>query len=201
MLGLFFIMDYEKIWDDIIEEYGNPNETTKINKIRICKKCHRAEDHSNTGKHCKKCCAKSNKEWRENNKEKVKEDKKTYRENNHYQISCRRMLNKFLKRCDETINHSISKNINTLLGYSPKDLQIHLEELGYDKSIHHIDHKIPMSWFKNNTPPDVVHHLFNLQPLSVDENETKGNRYADRICEEYRYMILPYIKDKYIQII
>ena len=157
-------MDYEKIWDDIIEEYGNPNETTKINKIRICKKCHRAEEHDDDGGKCKKCI------YKKNNK-----SKKIYRD--IITDVCRQMIYYYLNVNDIQITYRLTKDkFYNFLHYTPEDLKIHLEELGYDKSIHHIDHKIPRSWFKVETPPHIVNDFRNIQPLDSKTNMTKNNK-------------------------
>lgn len=41
----------------------------------------------------------------------------------------------------------------------------------------HIDHKKPVSKFKEGTPPYIINILSNLQPLWKEENLTKGNRF------------------------
>ena len=79
------------------------------------------------------------------------------------------------------------------LGYSYKDfikLFRHFED--YD-----IDHKVPLSWFKPNTPASICCSLSNLQPLKRDLNKTKSNRFCHPISKEYYLQILKYIKEEY----
>ena len=41
----------------------------------------------------------------------------------------------------------------------------------------HIDHKKPISKFKEGTSPKIVNSLCNLQPLWAEENLSKGNKF------------------------
>ena len=42
----------------------------------------------------------------------------------------------------------------------------------------HIDHIIPLSWFKEDTPIHIVNDLRNLKPLSTQENLKKSNKFG-----------------------
>lgn len=77
------------------------------------------------------------------------------------------------------------------------ELNEHLLSLDYNKDIHDIDHKIPVSWFVSTTPPHIVNHLHNIQPLTKENNINKSNRYADSVTESYYHEVLPFIKSDY----
>ena len=81
------------------------------------------------------------------------------------------------------------RTIRNILGYSVKDLVIHLEKQFDDKmswdnygKYWEIDHKTPKSWFRYTTPEDPQFKecwaLKNLQPLERSLNRSKNNRYA-----------------------
>ena len=98
----------------------------------------------------------------------------------------------------EKLNTTKSKSTIEELGYSADELFNHLYSLGYSKG-DHIDHKIPMSWFKMGSPFHIVNHLLNLQPLSKTENLSKGNYYADEVTEEYFMLAKEYIKTPFLK--
>ena len=71
--------------------------------------------------------------------------------------------------------------------------------LGLGENKWNVDHKIPISWFKKETPFNIVNHLSNLHPMWWNENNTKSNNYSTSIDDIYHKLIMDYIqKDKYI---
>jgi len=87
----------------------------------------------------------------------------------------RRMLTRTLKfKTDRT---------SKLLGYSAIELKQHIESLFIDgmswdnRSEWHIDHIRPISSFPIDTPPNIINALSNLQPLWIEENLLKSNKY------------------------
>ena len=48
-----------------------------------------------------------------------------------------------------------------------------------------IDHKIPLTWFKHDTPIHIINDLRNLQPLFKHDNISKLNRYSDPVDVGY----------------
>jgi len=61
----------------------------------------------------------------------------------------------------------------------------------------HLDHKIPVSWFKSHTPIDLLFNLENLHYIGAKENREKSNCYNHPITEDYKKQIKGYIKNKY----
>ena len=64
-------------------------------------------------------------------------------------------------------------------------------------NIDQVDHKVPISWFIETTPPHIVNDLRNLQPLNEGKNKSKRNFYSHKIDKDYYDLILEYIKEKY----
>lgn len=99
------------------------------------------------------------------------------------------------------------------LKYTPDDFRHHIESqfkdnmtwsnIGNKNENWNIDHKIPITWFNQNTPFHIVNHLFNLQPIWRDENLSKSNKHCSLISKEYYEICKQYIKEnklKYVDI-
>jgi hypothetical protein len=106
----------------------------------------------------------------------------------HIQRS-KRLLNDVLRRFNQTKTNSTSK----LLGYTALDLKTHLDKLGMDWGLHQIDHKIPVAWFKSNTPMNIINDLRNLQPLLPKENLEKSSNYCTLVNQDYLKVAKPYL--------
>lgn len=119
-------------------------------------------------------------------------NKEYYLKNPHLR-RWRNLLNNSLKQ----LNTSKQDNTIELLKYSPIELKEHLESQGMDWDKHQIDHKIPVTWFKSNTPPHIVNDLRNLHPSSPEENKSKSNIFGNSVPLSYIYDIEQYIKNKY----
>lgn len=78
-----------------------------------------------------------------------------------------------------------------LLGYTVEDFVL---AKGNGEIDQQIDHKIPITWFQEDTPVSLIWHLDNLQWLDKTINQSKGNRYADAVTEEYYLLVAPYLK-------
>jgi hypothetical protein len=89
----------------------------------------------------------------------------------------------------QQIKNKNQRTVFSILGYSLKDLMNHLEaqfksNMTWENygTLWHIDHIIPISWFKFETTDDAEFEkcwsLSNLQPLLASINLSKGNRYA-----------------------
>ena len=107
----------------------------------------------------------------------------------------RNLLNGSLLR----LNQSKKDFTSNLLKYSDIQLNEHLLSLGYNKDIHDVDHRIPVSWFRDDTPPHIVNHLSNIHPLNKKDNIIKGNRFAHPVEEAYYHEVFPFIKNMYKQ--
>lgn len=138
--------------------------------------------------------------WAKENRERLLKNAKK-----HYYKNRQRILKKLKENRKDPyfrINDSISslvyislkknkggKTWQKILGFSMIDLVAHLEknftpEMNWQNygSYWHIDHKIPISWFKFTSVKDDEFKkcwaLENLQPLEASLNIKKGNRYS-----------------------
>jgi hypothetical protein len=135
------------------------------------------------------------KKYNKENQIKILEYNKKYNKLNPHLCRWRGLLKDFLK------SKNIKKHTSTydLLKYTPQELKEHLENQGMNWNKHQIDHKIPITWFKPETPPYIVNDLRNLQPLNEKENKSKNNRYSHPIPEDYLCLIKEWVKEEYKQ--
>lgn len=154
---------------------------------------------------CKTCQQEYRKQYNKSNKTKIleyniqynKSYNKEWNENNKHIVKWRGMLNRCL------IYKGKKKNGKTelLLGYSVNDFREYIENqfvdnMNWDNI--HIDHKIPLTWFKPETPVNIINNLFNLQPKLAGDNISKLNRYSDNISLEYFVLIKEWILEDYL---
>jgi len=132
------------------------------------------------------------KEYRQNNKEKIRQTEKLYKEKNNHISRWRDILRGTLKR----FHRGKTGSTQTLLGYSAQELKEHLDKQGMNWETDHIDHIIPLSWFKEDTPIHIVNDLRNLKPLSAQENLKKSNKFGFMKDCSYINDIEKYLKNK-----
>ena len=132
---------------------------------------------------------KNNQEWAKNNPDRIKATQKLYRKNNpHYKI--RNLFHNLKKRNFQSIpiNHKLLKtHIESL--FTPKMNWSNIE----------IDHKIPISWFKPDTPPELINDLENLHPMLVKDNRKKSASYMSPISQNFAFKIFPYITEERVK--
>jgi hypothetical protein len=147
-----------------------------------------------------------NKQYNKENKDKIRKQQKQYylktkakrkeyrkqydKENPHY-IRWRSILHRTL----EYLNQDKTSPTEETLGYSAIELKQHLDNLGMNWETHHIDHIIPLSWFKKDTPIHLVNDLRNLQPLLEHENKAKSNKFTLQNNQEYISEVKQWIKN------
>jgi hypothetical protein len=139
------------------------------------------------------------KEYQKNNKDKFLKYACNYAKtpNGKAKARIRSILDYHLKNIKQEKTNTTSK----LLGYNGKILREHLDKQGMDWDFHQIDHKVPITWFKKDTPINLVHDLRNLHPLSPQENREKKNFYSHPIPIEYYNEVFPWIKKEYINLL
>jgi len=154
---------------------------------------------------CKSCQKLYRSNYNKNNKTKILEYNLEYNKtynlewaaDNKHVIKWRNMLHIVLKHKGK------KKNTKTeiMLGYSLSEFTKHIEDQ-FSKDMNwnniHIDHKIPLTWFKIEAPIPLVNHLENLHPTSPNYNYSKLNSYSDKISYDYFVLIKEWILDKYI---
>lgn len=174
------------------------SKQTKIS----CKSCKSEYDK----KHYLKNKERRLKQSHEYNKIKTK-DKAWYKRECEY-MKKRRTQNPHVFRWRDVFNRTLNQVKNNKksyttqkhMGYSAKEFKTHIESQfkeGQNWSDVSIDHKIPITWFKKNTPIHLVNDLRNLQILTLEENISKNNYYADKISLDYYNEIITFIIDKY----
>ena len=129
------------------------------------------------------------KEWLNESRDKRNEQTRRRRKENPHIDRWRHLIGSTLRSLG-TSKHADTK---TLLGYSADELKTHLDNLNMNWDLHHVDHKIPISWFHRDTPPSIVNDLRNLQPLTEKENIGKHNNYADDVDQEYFELVQAYL--------
>ena len=85
-----------------------------------------------------------------------------------------------------------------LLGYTYNNF---IDTVGIKQEGQEIDHKIPISWFKENTPINVIWDLRNLQIVSKEYNRSKKNTFADNISQQYYQTVIKWIKPSQLSMI
>jgi hypothetical protein len=133
-------------------------------------------------------------QWWVNNRDKKRQYHLNDKAKRHHVHKWRDLLSNTLQQ----LKSSKSNTTQQLLGYSAIQLKEHLGKQNINWETDHIDHKIPVSWFKSNTPPHIVNDLRNLQPISAEENRSKLNRFGSPTDISYIHEIEKYIKEKYL---
>jgi hypothetical protein len=154
---------------------------------------------------CKQCMKEYRSKYNIKNKSKIleynieynKEYNKKWGNNNKHIIKWRSVLYRYLVYTGKKKNGKTE----VILGYSIQTFKSHIEQhftKGMNWDNIHIDHKIPITWFKNNTPIQLVNSLHNLQPQYSSDNISKLNRYSDKITKNYFILIEDWILPQYV---
>jgi hypothetical protein len=144
-----------------------------------------------------------NKEWYLNDSKKRQKNKRieynktalAYYYKNIHIMRWRSILSDTLSRLKQNKSFPTEKHLK----YTANQLKEHLDKLGMDWKADHVDHKIPVSWFKKNTPIYLVNDLRNLQPMKPELNLIKNNKNNSPITEGYFNDIKNYIKGNYLK--
>lgn len=179
-----------------------------------CKFCNTSQPLSNFIKNkycslglnnkCKSCQSLYRANYNKNNKVKILdyniEYNKTYNpkwaKNNPHIILWRNLINRYI----QSNNYIKKDNTENILGYSNSKFKTHIEnQFNEDMNWQniHVDHKIPLSWFKDNTPVIIVNDLSNLHPLLAFDNISKLNRFNHKVDKKYWIKCRNYIKEEY----
>jgi hypothetical protein len=135
------------------------------------------------------------KQWVKDNNEHYKqyqnEYKKQYYKDNPHALVC---LN-IKKRC---LNGEDDNRVN----YTSNELKQHIELLfeswmtWSNIGKWEVHHNVPVSWFKPETPPNIINDLNNLYPISKEENRNiKDNYIKFKLDNKYIKQIIPWIKE------
>lgn len=177
---------YDKITNEI-EDIGN----LECNKCKVIQSLDNFRKNRN-GRYirdCKKCRSDDFKIYYNNLDGDIKRTRKRQYYRNSIQLNLwRSILKAYLFRRSEK---KIAQTIESL-GYSSLQLRNHLESK-FDENMNwdnygtywHVDHIIPISIFKEDTPIAIVNSLCNLRPFEKYANFQKG----DKLDEESMILI------------
>jgi hypothetical protein len=133
--------------------------------------------------------------WKENNPDKWREFSKNgakkSREENPHIHRWRYLLKNTIEKFDTNKENTTFES----LGYSPLEFRDFMEKLTSNWKDFEIDHKIPLSWFKNDTPPNIPNDFRNLHLKNKSENSSKKNYYMDDVSEDYWVIVKEYLKE------
>ena len=152
-------------------------------KLTEEQKQQRREYHKAYSRSNKEQIQKVRTEWiRKNQKERReygREYIRTWNKNNKHAVVWSTMLTTCIRRLKTGKTDKTYK----LLGYTADELKNHLDaklQPGMTWENHgifwNVHHNVPVSWFKQSTPPAVVSHLLNLYPLEKSINYSVGNK-------------------------
>lgn len=118
---------------------------------------------------------------------------KQYRKDNAAYIFARSVLQRLGSDKQEAFSGITKEEAESLSGYSQEDFSLHIEstfKVGMswdDRASFHIDHILPVAWFKSQGICDVrlVNSLNNLEALAPSDNiRKKANFQLERISEQ-----------------
>jgi hypothetical protein len=183
-----------------LDEFTNAKKG-KNGKASRCKDCDKRyyQDNREKIKEYRKINLEKRKEYYKNNKEKSKEQSKKYREKHREKINKHRSKWYKEKQKIDTVfklSNNIRANIANSLkknGYNKKTKTYNILKCDYDFFMQwlnrvasngytygiadlHLDHVVPISLAQTEDELYLLNHYSNFQLLSVDENQSKGNR-------------------------
>jgi hypothetical protein len=86
----------------------------------------------------------------------------------------------------------------SLLGYTYEDF---INKIGVKQDNQEIDHKIPINWFIDETPINIIWDLDNLQLTTKKYNRNKKNTFADPISVKFYQTVIKWIKTSQLSMI
>ena len=136
----------------------------------------------------------------------VKDNIDSYRQyQNNYAKERRKIDPRFKTICDlrTQINTYLQNNIKNdktenLLGYTYEEF---INMIGVKDHNQEIDHKIPINWFINETPINIIWNLNNLQLTTKEYNRTKKDTFADPISIKFHQTIIKWVKHSQLSMI
>lgn len=159
----------------------------KCNHLRKCNTCNEIKDvcmfrkdksrPQGIGHRCKSC---------ENDRVKQKPS---------YRNSQTMKIRSFFRECIKRSTRGRSSSMWEKLGYTKNDF---LDKFPIIPEGYHVDHCVPLSWFKQEAPLSISCSLDNLQLLSAVDNLEKSNKFAHYPTSYESFeKIIKYIKPEY----
>lgn len=171
-----------------------------------CKCCNQIKNRNeftiNTGKdglfpYCKECNRKLSKEKYHSgvNRDSIRNSTNKYQrrlymesERNRVMRNLTRNFNLFIIK--PRVRKKWSK-YEILIGYEISELLLKIGNR--PSSDYQIDHKIPISWFSNDCPFNIIWDMRNLWWVSREYNSKKRNYWCDIVDQEYLEIVKPFL--------
>lgn len=142
-------------------------------------------------------------QWRKDNPDKVKEYQRrkyqTMKDNpetyNKHKLRTQVQHYFSSKSKTEKTEELLGYTLDVFYDYFEKEINSFVEK----GEKYHIDHKIPLSWFKENTPISIIWDLRNLQITSANYNVSKCNKFMDEVPTDYLQEAVKYINHPMVE--
>ena len=167
--------------------YQQKCKTCEESKLYKCCKCNTVKHYDDFEK---------NKSRKSGLSSRCKKCSQVAKKNRPRKMTVTRRSRMFFKDCLKRLNQSKVSSVYIMLGYNKEEFKnkFPIIPTGYD-----IDHCIPLSWFKEDTPISISCSLNNLQLLEHSLNVKKNNLYYDKPSDNvYVINSMKYIKEKYL---
>ena len=187
----------------------------------LCSKCGLIPPYNKYSRQCINCRKEYNYKWRKqkgvtehekakaenyyySNREKIIKYATNYNKQNPDKIKIYRSkpsikkskYNRIYSLIHNTLkSKDLKKNAKTkeLLGYTAKDLRDHLNKFSNIWDNMHIDHKIPVDWFDDDTPLYIINHLDNIWLVESKYNLEKLDKWCNIPNESYLSIAKQYL--------
>jgi len=192
--------------------------------MKICKKCSLSKENSEFGvrketkdgldnvcRFCRNEYYKSRnydrKSYQKSYKRTISPERKEYVKNycklNAHKYNSKKYPHKIITSKIYSILHRILRYKNgrkdsqayLLLGWGREEF---ITKFGKTSIDQHIDHIIPVSWFKHDTPICIINNLDNLQLLEKMDNINKGNKYCGKVSSGFAELAKLHIKPEFL---
>lgn len=189
----YYEQNKEKIYQNLDKEKKRERDRRYSEKNREKLKNKKLEYYYNN----REVILEKRKKYYEENKDvlnKITESKREIKKKSYQKRKHQFVWRRILRRTIEQLKIEKESSTKDILGYDYNELKRHLEN-GFLKNMSwdnygewHVDHIIPISRFKKDTPPNIVNSLNNLRPLWAEDNLKRQNQLTD-IEEKYKYLI------------
>lgn len=191
----------DKELDQFFNSKGNAG-----GKVPNCKICCKLKVNRKAGNAASKKYRDSNpnkryeldKKYRKENPEKIKALRNRRLNERYREDPVYRLQTILRQQVVDYIKYNKVERTAELIGYTAEDF---IARHGLGKDGDDLDHKIPKSWFKDDTPISVVWHIDNLHWLAGQDNRSKHNRYMTQVDPSYLQLAILHIKDEYLTFI
>lgn len=131
-------------------------------------------------------------------KDYLKKYQKVYKVSYRKRTLLEKKIYAIVKRVLSYKNEKKARQTNDYLGWSKQDF---IEKVGECKPGYHLDHKVPITWFIDTAPVDIVNSLDNLHWIPEKENIAKRNRFCHVVSDDFLQKAKPYINPSFLTVL